>query len=37
MLRNDFGVDSQPVLSDLEFVATAGRMVGWPGCWPTAL
>jgi cell filamentation protein len=29
VLRNNFGVDTQTVLSDLEFVATAGRMVGW--------
>lgn len=29
VLRNNFGVDSQTVLADLEFVATAGRMVGW--------
>jgi cell filamentation protein len=29
VLRNNFGVDSQTVLSDLEFVATAGRMVMW--------
>jgi cell filamentation protein len=29
VLRNNFGVDSRTVLSDLEFVATAGRMVGW--------
>jgi cell filamentation protein len=28
VLRNNFGVDTQTVLSDLEFVATAGRMVG---------
>jgi cell filamentation protein len=29
VLRNNFGVDSQKVLSDLEFVATAGRMALW--------
>jgi cell filamentation protein len=29
VLRNNFGVDSQTVLSDLEFVASAGRMVAW--------
>jgi cell filamentation protein len=29
VLRNNFGVDSQTVLADLEFVATAGRMVVW--------
>jgi cell filamentation protein len=29
VLRNNFGVDSQDVLTDLEFVATAGRMVLW--------
>jgi len=29
VLRNNFGVDSQEVLCDLEFVATAGRMVTW--------
>jgi cell filamentation protein len=29
VLRNNFGVDSQTVLSDLEFVATAGRMALW--------
>jgi cell filamentation protein len=29
VLRNNFGVDSQTELSDLEFVATAGRMAGW--------
>jgi cell filamentation protein len=29
VLRNNFGVDTQSVLADLEFVATAGRMVMW--------
>jgi cell filamentation protein len=29
VLRNNFGVESQDVLSDLEFVATAGRMATW--------
>lgn len=29
VLRNNFGVDSQTALSDLEFVATAGRMAAW--------
>jgi cell filamentation protein len=29
VLRNEFGVVSAHVLSDLEFVATAGRMVSW--------
>jgi cell filamentation protein len=29
VLRNNFGVDEQAALSDLEFVATAGRMVAW--------
>jgi cell filamentation protein, protein adenylyltransferase len=29
VLRNNFGVDSQTVLSELEFVATAGRMALW--------
>jgi cell filamentation protein len=29
VLRNNFGVGSQSILSDLEFVATAGRMVAW--------
>jgi cell filamentation protein len=29
VLRNNFGVDSQEALSDLEFVATAGRIAGW--------
>jgi cell filamentation protein len=29
VLRNNFGVDDQAVLSDLEFVATAGRMAAW--------
>jgi cell filamentation protein len=29
VLRNNFGLDSQAALSDLEYVATAGRMVGW--------
>lgn len=29
VLRNNFGVESQTVLSDLEFVASAGRMAAW--------
>lgn len=29
MLRNSFGAYDQEMLADLEFVATAGRMVGW--------
>ncbi len=29
VLRNNFGVDSHAELSELEFVASAGRMVGW--------
>jgi cell filamentation protein len=29
VLRNSFGVDEQAALSELEFVATAGRMVAW--------
>jgi cell filamentation protein len=29
VLRNNFGVDNQAVLSELEFVATAGRMAVW--------
>ena len=29
VLRNNFGVDSQAALADLEFVATAGRMAMW--------
>jgi cell filamentation protein len=29
LLRNNFGVLEQAVLSELEFVATAGRMVAW--------
>jgi cell filamentation protein len=29
LLRNNFGVLDQTVLSELEFVATAGRMVAW--------
>jgi cell filamentation protein len=29
VLRNEFGVESADVLADLEFVATAGRMIGW--------
>jgi len=29
VLRNNFGVDSQAALSDLEFVATAGRIAAW--------
>jgi cell filamentation protein len=29
VLRNNFGVESQEALSDLEFVATAGRIAGW--------
>jgi cell filamentation protein len=29
VLRNNFGVDNQSALSDLEFVATAGRMASW--------
>jgi cell filamentation protein len=29
VLRNNFGVESQSALSELEFVATAGRIAGW--------
>jgi cell filamentation protein len=29
VLRNNFGVDEQAALSDLEFVASAGRMAAW--------
>ncbi len=29
LLRNNFGADTQQTLTDLEFVATAGRLVGW--------
>ncbi|OBF39471.1 hypothetical protein A5724_08505 [Mycobacterium sp. ACS1612] len=29
VLRNNFGVDSQTALAELEFVATAGRMIAW--------
>lgn len=29
VLRNNFGVTSQAVLADLEFVATAGRIAAW--------
>jgi cell filamentation protein len=29
MLRNNFGADSHEMLTDLEFVATAGRLVCW--------
>ncbi len=29
VLRNNFGVDDHRTLAELEFVATAGRMVGW--------
>jgi cell filamentation protein len=29
LLHNSFGADDQKMLADLEFVATAGRMVGW--------
>ena len=29
VLRNNFGVDTAKALADLEFIATAGRMVAW--------
>ncbi|MGH3725974.1 MAG: Fic family protein [Mycobacterium sp.] len=29
LLRNNFGAESQEMLTDLEFVATAGRLVQW--------
>ena len=29
VLRNNFGADTPKALADLEFVSTAGRMVGW--------
>ena len=29
LLRNNFGADDQTVLTDLEYVATAGRIAGW--------
>ena len=29
LLRNNFGAQSAEMLADLEFVATAGRMVSW--------
>lgn len=29
LLRNNFGADTHRALADLEFVSTAGRMVGW--------
>ena len=29
MLRNNFGADNHETLTDLEFVATAGRIAGW--------
>ena len=29
LLRNNFGADDQIVLTDLEYVATAGRIAGW--------
>lgn len=31
LLRNEFGVTTAEALADLEFVASAGRMVGWLG------
>ena len=31
LLRNNFGVDSQAALSNLEFIATAGRIAAWHG------
>jgi cell filamentation protein len=34
LLRNNFGTESAEMLADLEFVATAGRMVSWLcGAW----